>query len=328
MPCYHPLDAFRDLDPYAKKKIKFPQYKGQQPPQGCQSITIPCGQCIGCRLARSREWAVRCVHEASLHSKNCFITLTYKDKYLPKDGSLVKKDFQKFMKRLRKNTNKKIRYYQCGEYGESCKNCGQNKLNCEKTSKCWDPTFGRPHYHAILFGIDFEEDQELLTIVNGEKLYNSETLRKIWGKGHVSIGNVTFESAAYVARYVMKKINGKNKDNHYQRIDYSSGEILNKLQPEYTTMSRRPGIASDWFKKYSADVFPSDDIHIDGRPLRPPKFYDKMFADIHPEEMLKIQKRRRVKMSKCKTDNTPERLAVKEVVKKAQLNKLKRSLEV
>ena len=267
-------------------------------------LTIPCGQCVGCRLERSRQWAVRCVHEASLHEDNCFITLTYNNESLPEDGSLNKKHFQDFMKRLRKKyKNKKIRYYHCGEYG--------------------DKNF-RPHYHAIIFGLEFD-DQKLFTVNNGEKLYTSEKLEKLWPFGFSTIGTVTFESAAYVARYVMKKVNGKNAKNHYERVDSNTGEIYS-LVPEYNTMSRRPGIASGWFDKYKDDVYPSDNIHLREKTFRPPKFYDKMYEHLMPNEMEKIKMQRMKNMQKHAKDNTAERLAVKEQVKNAQLNKLIRSI--
>jgi len=267
-------------------------------------LTIPCGQCVGCRLERSRQWAVRCVHEASLHEDNCFITLTYNNESLPEDGSLNKKHFQDFMKRLRKKyKNKKIRYYHCGEYG--------------------DKNF-RPHYHAIIFGLEFD-DQKLFTVNNGEKLYTSEKLEKLWPFGFSTIGTVTFESAAYVARYVMKKVNGKNAKNHYERVDSNTGEIYS-LVPEYNTMSRRPGIAAGWFDKYKDDVYPSDNIHLREKTFRPPKFYDKMYEHLMPNEMEKIKKQRMINMQKHATDNTADRLAVKEQVKNAQLNKLIRSI--
>ena len=267
-------------------------------------LTIPCGQCVGCRLERSRQWAVRCVHEASLHEDNCFITLTYNNESLPEDGSLNKKHFQDFMKRLRKKyKNKKIRYYHCGEYG--------------------DKNF-RPHYHAIIFGLQFD-DQKLFTVNNGEKLYTSEKLEKLWPFGFSTIGTVTFESAAYVARYVMKKVNGKNAKNHYERVDSNTGEIYS-LVPEYNTMSRRPGIASGWFDKYKDDVYPSDNIHLREKTFRPPKFYDKMYEHLMPNEMEKIKMQRMNNMQKHVKDNTAERLAVKEQVKHAQLNKLIRSI--
>ena len=298
MPCYHPMQGYRSRAD-GKTIVFNPTYGWIDRP-----LTIPCGQCVGCRLERSRQWAVRCVHEASLHEDNCFITLTYNNESLPEDGSLNKKHFQDFMKRLRKKfKNKKIRYYHCGEYG--------------------DKNF-RPHYHAIIFGLQFD-DQKLFTVNNGEKLYTSEKLEKLWPFGFSTIGTVTFESAAYVARYVMKKVNGKNAKNHYERVNNDTGEIYN-LVPEYNTMSRRPGIAAGWFDKYKDDVYPSDNIHLREKTFRPPKFYDKMYEHLMPNEMEKIKKQRMINMQKHAKDNTAERLAVKEQVKHAQLNQLIRSI--
>ena len=298
MPCYHPMQGYRSRAD-GKTIVFNPTYGWVDRP-----LTIPCGQCVGCRLERSRQWAVRCVHEASLHEDNCFITLTYNNESLPEDGSLNKKHFQDFMKRLRKKyKNKKIRYYHCGEYG--------------------DKNF-RPHYHAIIFGLEFD-DQKLFTVNNGEKLYTSEKLEKLWPFGFSTIGTVTFESAAYVARYVMKKVNGKNAKNHYERVDSNTGEIYS-LVPEYNTMSRRPGIAAGWFDKYKDDVYPSDNIHLREKTFRPPKFYDKMYEHLMPNEMEKIKMQRMKNMQKHAKDNTAERLAVKEQVKNAQLNKLIRSI--
>jgi hypothetical protein len=100
------------------------------------TLELPCGQCIGCRLERSRQWAMRCLHESSLYDRNAFVTLTYDDEHLPPGGSLNYPDFQRFMKRLRKNSKSPIRFYMGGEYGESTL---------------------RPHFHVCLFGYDFPD---------------------------------------------------------------------------------------------------------------------------------------------------------------------------
>lgn len=105
--CYRPLYAFKDyttLSESGKPVMRFINaVNGNKPVSDKHEIfTIPCGQCVGCRLEHSRRWAVRMMHEAQMHDKNCFITLTYNDQYLPADGSLHLDHFQKFMKRLRK----------------------------------------------------------------------------------------------------------------------------------------------------------------------------------------------------------------------------------
>jgi hypothetical protein len=298
MPCYHPLQGYRAR---GGKHIVF------NPKDGWidQKVQVPCGQCIGCRLERSRQWAMRCMHEASLYEDNCFITLTYNNDHLPEDGSLNKEHFQKFMKRLRKkHQNKTIRFYHCGEYGEK---------------------YRRPHYHAILFNHDFG-DKKLFKTEKEIRLYTSKELEELWPYGFNTIGDVTFESAAYTARYIMKKQTGKSAEKHYENVDIETGEIY-KILPEYNTMSRRPGIGTEWFKKYNKDVYPKDFVTIRGKKLKPPKFYDRMYEHQYPEDFEKIKDKRVELMNKNWKDNTPDRLRQKEIVKKAQLNKLKRNLE-
>lgn len=253
---------------------------------------------------RSREWAIRCIHEASLHERNCFVTLTYADEHLPEGRSLHKPDFQKFMKRLRKANGAGIRFYYCGEYGSQ---------------------YGRPHYHAILFNFDFC-DKKLWRVQREVPLYTSEHLQELWPFGFSTIGSVTFESAAYVARYIMKKVNGAAADDHYDWIDPDTGEIHRRL-PEYTDQSRRPGIASEWVKKYSKDIFPDDFVVIKGKKIKPPRFYDKLL-EIHDPELHKEIKDQRIKAAAAHSSNqTPERLAVREIVQQSKLDRLKRTIE-
>ena len=147
-------------------------------------------------------------------------------------------------------------------------------------------------------------------------LYTSEMLTKLWGKGHCSVGALTFESAAYVSRYIMKKVNGKLAKSHYEAIDYETGEIFN-LKREYVSMSRRPGIASGWFDKYKNDVYPSDTIHIGGRCFRPPKYYDNIMKSLAPEMMEQIIEDRLDRFDA--KNNTPARLKVRHEVTKSRL---------
>lgn len=330
MPCYHPISAWQLLKvktANGKPTISFKNPYARPSPDRV-GIQVPCGQCIGCRLERSRQWAIRCVHEASGHDHNCFITLTYDKKHLPQNLSLDKTHFQKFMKRFRKFIHEniwvpklkkymrrhavtrflapKIRFFHCGEYGE--KNA-------------------RPHYHACIFGFDFP-DKELYTVRDGVKLYKSETLKKIWENGFVTVGQVTFESAAYVARYVTKKINGKAAEKHYSRnVDGEGFVLIRKLEPEYTTMSRRGGIGEKWYREYKNDVYPSDEVVLRGKKLRPPRFYDKKFDVDNPEEMAILKAKRKAKALAVADDNTAARLKTKETCKIAQFQQLKRGLE-
>lgn len=271
-------------------------------------VTIACGQCIGCRLERSRQWAMRCVHESSLHEDNSFITLTYADDHVPIGGSLVKKHFQDFIKRLRWHLNKKhntkIRYYACGEYGSQ---------------------YERPHYHSCIFGWDFP-DKYLWSTRRGVKLYRSPTLETLWPVGFSTVGDVTFESAAYTARYIVKKITGELAAETYERIDTTTGEI-HSITPEYTTMSLRPAIGKDWFETFTDDVYPSDFVIMRGKKLKPPRYYNGLYELSHPTEMLSIKKARIRSAMDRRADNTPDRLATRERCKKLQTQQLKRTYE-
>lgn len=309
MACYHPLHGYYSRTEFTqkgKRKIIFDVANAYSD----MKIKLPCGQCIGCRLERSRQWAARCLHESQLHEKNCFITLTYSDDHLPADGSLDHRHWVLFFKKLRKKYGNGIRYYMCGEYGEE---------------------FHRPHYHACVFNHDFD-DKVLWTERDGIPLYNSEALDKLWTTsygeplGFTSTGDVTFQSAAYVARYIMKKVTGEKAEDHYTHLD-QYGEIHERT-PEYTQMSRRPGIGSDWAKRFESDVYPSDFVVLNGAKCKPPKFYDRLYEDRRPDDAAAIKRRRndRRALKGFDVDSTPERLRVREKCQQARLNQLKRTL--
>lgn len=282
-----------------------------------KSLELPCGQCVGCRLERSRQWAVRCMHEASLYKNNCFLTLTYADEHLPDDYSLHYEDFQKFMKRFRKRfkglepaayaesqDKYPIRFYMAGEYGEQ---------------------FGRPHFHACIFNFDFEDKYLWQKTDSGSKIYRSAVLEELWPFGHSSIGEVNFQSAAYVARYIMKKVTGGMAEQHYEEVNLGTGEITSR-KPEFNKMSLKPGIGYDWYKRYKTDVYPHDYVIVNGKKVKPPKFYDKKYADDHPWEFDQIVWEREKAARLRLEDNSDERLAVKEAVTFAKLKRLPRKL--
>ena len=253
-------------------------------------VSVACGQCTGCRLEYSRQWAVRIMHEAQMHEENCFVTLTYADEHLPPGGSLDRRAFPLFMKRLRKaNSGRRIRYYQCGEYGE---------------------LGGRPHYHGCLFGIDFRDDRvHWRTSGRGDKTFRSGSLEAAWPYGQSEIGELTFESAAYVARYVVKKVRGAKRGEAYKRIDSVTGELF-ELEPEHATMSRRPGIGREWMERYGQETYRHDSVVMRGREMRPPSAYDRMYEEINPERVreLKLKRRRHVDLE----EETFHRRAVRE----------------
>lgn len=241
-----------------------------------------------------------------MHEQNCFITLTFNTEELLKREnplSIDKRDFQLFMKRLRKKYGKGARYFYCGEYGE-------------KNS--------RPHYHACLFNFDFP-DKRLFKMSNGIPLYVSEELQKLWPFGFATIGEVTFESAAYVARYVMKKVTGDAAEEAYLRYDGETGECTT-VEPEFCYMSRRPGIGKTWFEKFKQDVYPNDYVVLRGKKCRPPKYYDKLLEQDDSYALDDIKMARVEKAYNWVDEQTPERLASKEKCKIAQLNNLVRDL--
>lgn len=320
MPCYKPIHGWRAkrLSENGKRPVVFnPKYGFLDMP-----VTVPCGRCIGCRLDKSNEWAARCMHEASLYKDNCFITLTFKDSRLPENNSLDLEIFQKFMKRLRKkcsgttevwNEKKKIwefpiRFFHCGEYGKKHR---------------------RPHYHACIFNYDFPDKYHWSTSKNGDKYYRSKILEDLWqDQGFCIIGELTYESAGYTARYITKKFSGDDSDLHYcdQDILYNTGEITNEVKPEYATMSRNPGIGKKWYDQFKDDVFPNDYIIVKKRKQKPPKFYEKIFEQEHPMDYA-ILKNKRKEKAELSEHNTPERLQKREEIHERKARKLKRGYE-
>lgn len=310
MACFSPLEAWRDLRNGSIRLTYHPKYCASPTP----SFFVPCGQCTGCRLERSRQWAMRCQHEASLHPNNSFLTLTFSPENLPDRGSLVYEPFQDFMKRYRKRfSGTGIRFYMCGEYGEN---------------------FGRPHYHACIFGHDFDDKKIWQRRSGKEPLYRSSILEKLWPHGHSTIGRLTFQSAAYVARYVMKKVTGEASSDHYSFIDPVTGESHQRMA-EFNRMSTRPGIAAGWFDKFYRDVYPNDACIVNGRESRPPRYYDKLLSQLvdpfcdglDGEAHLDLLKRKRVAAAaEHACDNTPERLKVREAVLNARLKQLVKTL--
>lgn len=240
-----------------------------------------------------------------MHELNVFLTLTYSDENLPPGGTLRKSDFQLFIRYLRRIHDGKIRYFHVGEYGEQTR---------------------RPHYHAIIFGCDFADKTYWKKSPSGEKLYISETLKKLWLHGDSYIGQVTLQSAAYCARYCMKKITGEKANEHYKAVDLDTGEV-HEIAPEYATMSLKPGIGQGWYDKYASDVFPSDYAVHKGKRLAVPKYYYRKLQASDPKAAERIKWRRVSRASKRKADSTPERLAVREEVKRQTLKLLKRSFE-
>lgn len=311
MPCYFPLQATFSVRSDGKKDIKFSAtnarlfHKGIKP-FGDNNLSIPCGRCMGCRLEKSRQWALRCIHEAKMYEDNCFITLTFSPEHLPKDGSLCKKHMQDFIKRLRKKfSDRRIRVFYCGEYGEK---------------------LGRPHYHAVLFNFDFQ-DKTYWKTVNGCKYFTSSALSELWPFGHSTVGALTFESAAYVARYCTKKITGRDAEEHYKVVNEETGEI-NQVLPEFCGMSLKPGIGKPWLDKYGeTDVFPHDECIARGARCKPPRYYDILRERIDPAGFAKAKENRRKFGEDMEEESTFKRLATRLKCQEARMKQLIRRME-
>lgn len=292
-----------------------------------RSIEIPCGKCIGCRLAYSKEWANRCVLEAKQWKHNYSVTLTYDTEHLPNGpktehiidydtGELIGKtgatlnprDVQLFLKRLRKKFGKDIRFFMCGEYGDQRQ---------------------RPHYHMILFNLELQDVELIGKNKANNPIWKSRTIDQLWGKGLTVIGNVDWEFCAYTARYIMKKQKGPDAEDFYKEQG---------LVPEFVRMSRRPGIAAKYYEEHKEDIYKADKMYLENRKgvqeVKPARYYDKLYDIEYPEEMKRIKENRRKlaeqaeKVMLSKTTLTKEEvLAIKERSVQLRTKALKRGLE-
>lgn len=253
MPCYHPVAAYQEK---AGDRVKF-NVPGQR-----GNLALPCGTCIGCRTDRATMWANRCSHEASLWDHNIFLTLTYDDEHIPKEGHLQPKDLQDFFKRLRTHDHRNscafdrdrrhnIRFFACGEYGEIS---------------------ARPHYHAIVFNCDVRDKYRV-----GKSLYESETFARLWKYGAHRLGEVTPASAAYVAQYNIKK---------QGRGDFDADGV--ERPPPFLRQSRRPAIGADWLREYASDL--RNGYLVEGGRRHPvPRYYRDKIKERLPELREQIQ---------------------------------------
>lgn len=283
-----------------------------------EKMEVGCGQCLGCRCDWRRMWAIRIAHEATLHEYtggNSFVTLTYRDPlecnheqlfrgdYVPHDWSLNDRDLELFMKRLRRFFEpQRIRFFACGEYGRKCK----HGVDLRRVS-CPLCRVGRPHFHAALFNCSFPD---LVAYHSDHSItrWTSPTLERLWRKGFVDVAPLTYESGAYIAGYILKKMTGVKGHDQYLSVDLE-GEIT-FLEPEFVRMSRNPGIGKEWFDKYFTDVFPSDEIPVPGKGVvrGVPRFYAERFGEVFPERLEEIKKIREAFRREHADEYSPERL--------------------
>lgn len=309
MPCYSPLKGWKSLH---NGGLTFDRS------EAAEKMEVACGQCVGCRADRARHWAMRITHESSLHeydTGNSFVTLTYRSEeeadeyqrkhglFVPSDWSLHESHVTKFLKRLRNaNPDQKIRYYYCGEYGVNCRH-GYDvevyKHDCKT---------GRPHYHLCLFGFRPPDGTPI-----GPDLYDSPYLEKIWKYGFTSYGDITFQSAAYVSRYVLKKLTGLQEADKYLQFNEDVGHDI-WLTPEFARMSLKPGIGADWLDEYIDDVYGSSEgtpVPGHGNVFAVPRYYDKVLEEVDPKLFEEIKGERKKFLSEHKQEYTPDRLMAK-----------------
>lgn len=283
----------------------------------CRYVEVPCGGCIGCRLDRANGWAVRMMHEARMHSACSFITFTYRD--APFGTSLDYRDFQLFMKRLRKalrgprparrggGSGGGVRFFCAGEYGG---------------------TTWRPHFHAALFGFWPSDSVYYRRSPAGGKLYRSDIVDNLWTHGLCAVGTLNFQSAAYIARYCVKKQSGDSASLNYSLVDPDTGEIR-RLVPEFAHMSLRPGLGSRFLDSFFSDVFPRDYVVMDGRKVPVPKYYRNLLLkkDIYMSSDLESSRSLVALSPSFVSESSPDRLAVRESVVTARQSFYKRELE-
>lgn len=360
MTCYHPLKRWVIGQRYNKdgelvEKAKITSYKAENPLDEIDNFKyemkhgkplkmtnfqeIPCGKCIGCRLDYAKNWANRCMLEAKEHEENQFITLTYNDENLKKvkgvinfetgeigeAATLVPEHLMKFMKDLRRYyeyhyNHKGIRFYACGEYGKT-ETYIDNKGNVKKGT-------GRPHYHIIAYNLPIKDKKlDYIDSKTGYRYYQSDTLQKeIWKKGIVEIADVNWETCAYVARYVMKKIKGKEAVEIFRDTG---------LIQEFVRMSRRPGIGKTFYEKNKDKIYETDEMFIKNakgvQKVKPSRYYDKLYDIDEPEKMAAIKEARKkaaeeaekIRESESEFDKL-EYLQIKENIKEEQIKRLKR----
>lgn len=289
---------------------------------------IGCGQCIGCRLEYSRQWANRITLEAKKYKPNeCwFLTLTYDDEHVPigqavnqKTGevkqslTLNKEDLTLFMKRLRyyyqyHYNHDGIRFYAAGEYGDTTK---------------------RPHYHICIFNMPIHT--ELIRVKEnelGQRIWTNKEIEKLWGKGFIAIAHQSWETAAYTARYMLKKQKGQDSEWYYKSLG---------IIPEFTQMSRKPGIAREYYDENSRKIYENDEIILrkgeKTYQIKPPRYYDKLYDIDNHDMMEEIKLNRRLNAAireKNELSRTslsePELRQIKQRNTETKIKKLKRTL--
>lgn len=259
--CLFPVRA--TLQEFGKPKLD---------PEG--SLQLPCGKCYECQSKRAVEWSLRARHEISMHDENCFLTLTYDDENLP-SYLIVKSEFQKFMKRLRKKTKTKLRYMVSHEYGSKS---------------------GRPHHHAIIFGYNPPNQKFLKDSPSGEPLFTSSEIENLWDKGFHSIGTANEKTAYYIASYSLKS-------NSHDVINPNTGEY-SKVRDSMDA-SKRPAIGRDYFMQNINQLINSNTLL--------PRYYIKLLERHYPD-LLEVYENERMLDNAQKTPRSSQELLARYVI--------------
>lgn len=233
-----------------------------------------CKACVACRVNHASMWAVRGSHERSLHDDASSITLTYdRESIMYPWSGLQKKHLQDFFKRLRRHLDyhclpgQGFKYMACGEYGEFDDG---------------SPDFSHPHYHAVLFGLDFPDKYFWRTGKLGHKLYRSPLLEQIWPFGNCEIGGAEDEMINYVSSYILKKVSGDRALSHYfgrRFCDEMANHFDFLYNPEFFLSSRRPAIALRFLEQSWDDIFSRDEVIVGGRHRPVPVYYLRKLRD-------------------------------------------------
>lgn len=284
MSCFEPLTAYQMIYADYTSEIRFTRPKSGK----FKELKVPCGKCLGCKLDKANDWSIRCWCEMQQWKNNCFITLTYDDNHIPQGGYLDKRDVQLFMKKLRyyhegieEWTNpitgkkeKPIRFMLCGEYGPN----GTR----------------RPHYHLLIFNwkpdkLKFHKENQW-----GDRIMTSKDIENIWGKGFITVGELTYKSACYVARYTTKKMFNETKIKDLKKAE---------IQPEFILMSRMPGIGYKYWNDYKTEILNREGILIKLKDKvknkKIPKYFERKYKEqIGDKNWLKYSDKKQRKAKK------------------------------
>lgn len=284
MPCYRIHEAYVSAD-----RVSF----GKDIPDSTL-MRLPCGRCFGCRMDRVRSWSTRCQLEASCWDSNAFVTLTYDEEHVPRDGGLRPRDLQLWFKRLRRSVGA-FRYFAVGEYGG-------------RTS--------RPHYHALLFGVELPRGSQV-----GKRTFESPAISRSWEFGSHQVGSVTPASASYVAGYAMKKVFGseRRQEEFYGAVDLETGEFMVR-EREFARMSLRPGIGRIWFDKYFPELILGYVVR-DGQKVPVPRYFRKLLKEIDPARCEELDNARARFFARAEEfTRTEQGLIASEAVAKSRYN--------